>query len=158
MTYRVNTDVKKELSDFGIHEWNECFHCGNCTAICPLTEQGFLFPRRGIRYVQMGLKDKLVSSVDPWLCYYCGECTETCPRDANPAEIMMSLRRYLTSLYDWTGLSKKFYISKIWELGAIMIIALLVILLFVFLGPSVDTTLNSEGGVKLNAFAPIKWI
>jgi len=64
----------------------------------------------------MGLKKKVVTNVDPWLCYYCGDCTTTCPRDANPGEFMMSMRRYLTSVYDWTGLSKICFIpTKIWE-------------------------------------------
>jgi hypothetical protein len=106
----------------------------------------------------MGLKDKLTESVNPWLCYYCGECSDTCPRDANPGEILMSLRRYLTSLYDWTGLSRKFYTSKVWELGAILIFAALVVLMFVFLAPPVDKTLTAEGGVKINQFAPIFWV
>ena len=59
----------------------------------------------------MGLKDKFNSNIDPWLCYYCGDCSETCPRDANPGEMMMSARRYLTSVYDWTGLSGLFFKS-----------------------------------------------
>ncbi|MCP4215690.1 MAG: 4Fe-4S dicluster domain-containing protein, partial [bacterium] len=103
MSSRVDAGLIKELKGFGKGDWNACFHCGNCTALCPLTEQGFLFPRKGIRAMQMGLKDKLAANVDPWLCYYCGECSDTCPRDANPGEMMMTLRRYLTSVYDWTG-------------------------------------------------------
>jgi len=158
MSYRVDTQIKKELGDFGLHDWSECFHCGNCTAICPLTADDKLFPRRSIRMLQIGLKDKIRSSVDPWLCYYCGECTETCPRDANPGEIMMAMRRYLTSLYDWTGMARLFYKSKVAELSAIFILALGVILTFVFLAPPLDTTLTAEGGVRINSFAPIKWI
>ncbi|MCD6332289.1 MAG: hypothetical protein J7L89_03355, partial [Bacteroidales bacterium] len=65
--------------------------------------------------------------------YYCGECSETCPQEANPGELMMSLRRWLTSKYDWTGLSKKFYSSKIWEFGAIILLAGLVFFLFALL-------------------------
>jgi len=112
MSVRVNTELKEELKRFGVNEWNECFHCGSCTATCPLTEENHLFPRKAMRYVQMGLKKKVVTNVDPWLCYYCGDCTTTCPRDANPGEFMMSMRRYLTSVYDWTGLSKLFYTYK----------------------------------------------
>ncbi len=158
MSYRVNTEVKKELAKFGVSEWSDCYHCGNCTASCPLTEDNFLFPRADIRNMQMGLKEKLTASVNPWLCYYCGECSDTCPRDANPGEILMSLRRYLTSLYDWTGLSRKFYTSKVWEAGAILIFAALVVFLFVFFGPPVDKTLTAQGGVKVNQFAPIFWV
>ena len=68
---------------------------------------------------------------------------------------MMSLRRYLTSKYDWTGLSRKFYLSKAWELGAIALISAIVILLFaLFLRPTADPAglLNADGGVKINSF------
>ena len=155
MSYRVVPEFKNELKKFGVVEqWNECFHCGNCTALCPLTEQGFLFPRKGIRIMQMGLKRKLNTYVDPWLCYYCGDCSETCPRDANPGELMMTLRRYLTSVYDWTGLSKKFYTSKWWEIGFILAIALLVIVGFVIYLPlksGAAAMINSSGGVMINS-------
>jgi len=158
MRYKVEPDLKQDLKKFGIHdEWKDCFHCGNCTAICPLTENNFLFPRKAIRNVQMGLKDKITSNLDPWLCYYCGECSETCPRDANPGELMMTLRRYLTSKYDWTGLSRKFYTSHFWEFGAIIFIAAIVVALFaIFLPPAADLMLNpknfinEQGGVMIN--------
>nr|NQU93711.1 4Fe-4S dicluster domain-containing protein [Bacteroidota bacterium] len=154
MNNRVNPGFKKELQKFGMSEqWNECFHCGNCTAICPLSENEVLFPRKGIRVIQMGLKDKLASYVEPWMCYYCGECSETCPRDANPGELMMTLRRYLTSVYDWTGMSRKFYTSKWWELSYILFFALLVIVLFLIylpLRPDAYLMVNESGGVMLN--------
>lgn len=157
MSYTINLDFKKELKKYGAGNWNECFHCGNCSAICPLTEDGFLFPRKSIRAIQMGLNEKIESNIDPWLCYYCGECSETCPRDANPGELMMTLRRYLTAAYDWTGLSKKFYTSTKWEFGAIGILFLMVVALFlVFLPPSSqiftnpESFINPEGGVMIN--------
>ena len=157
MSYTINLEFKKELKKYGAGKWNECFHCGNCTAICPLTENGFLFPRKSIRAIQMGLDQKIESNIDPWLCYYCGECSETCPRDANPGELMMTLRRYLTAAYDWTGLSKKFYTSTKWEFGAIGFLFLLVVSIFlVFLPPSSqiftkpETFINPEGGVMIN--------
>jgi len=118
--------------------WNACFHCGNCTAVCSLTEEGILFPRKEIRALQMGLKDKLATSVEPWLCYYCGDCTETCPRDANPGELMMSVRRWLTAKYDWTGLAGLFYKS----LSALIIAFVLVAIGIVAMGFVKD--FNSE--------------
>ncbi len=111
MSTRVNPNLIKEIKKFGASDWNACFHCGNCTAVCNLTEEGVLFPRKEIRALQMGLEDKLAASVEPWVCYYCGDCTETCPRDANPGELMMSIRRWLTAKYDWTGLAGLFYKS-----------------------------------------------
>jgi ferredoxin len=154
MSHRVDPQFKTELKKYGtVVKWNECFHCGNCTAVCPLTEQGFLFPRKGIRAMQMGLKQKLATYVDPWLCYYCGECSDTCPRDANPGELMMTLRRYLTSVYDWTGMSKKFYTSKWWEFGFIILIAALVVLGFIIYLPlksGASAMINESGGVMIN--------
>jgi hypothetical protein len=109
--------------------------------------------------MQMGLESQLEASVEPWLCYYCGDCSKTCPRDANPGELMMSLRRYLTSIYDWTGLSKKFYTSETWEIGFILSFAAMVVLSFLYILPAFGYTftseLTAEGGVKVNSFAPI---
>ena len=97
MYTRIDTDFKNQLSHFGRKEdWAECYHCGNCTAQCSLTETTNLFPRKEIRNVQLGLKHKIDSSFEPWMCYYCGECNRDCPRGAEPAETMMAARRWLT--------------------------------------------------------------
>lgn len=158
MSQLVNDHVKLDLLKFGVRDWNDCFNCGNCSAICKLTEEGFLFPRKVIKQAQLGLKDSMVANLDPWLCYYCGECSETCPRDANPAEIMMSMRRYLTSLYDWTGLSRKFYTSKFWEFSVVLTLFIMVVASFaIFLPPNAEmfTTpgnfINAQGGVMINS-------
>jgi len=64
-----------------------------------------------IRYTTLGLEDDIKASLKPWECYYCGECSSECPREASPGELMMSLRRWLTAQYDWTGLSGLMYKS-----------------------------------------------
>lgn len=152
---RIDTKFASEIEKFGGIDFTACYNCGNCTAVCPLVEEDSSFPRRMLRYTVLGLKDDISESVDPWLCYYCGDCSETCPRQSNPGEIMMALRRYLTSVYDWTGLSRRFYTSKSWELGAVAGFSLLVILLFaIFLPPTADPAglINSDGGVRINSF------
>lgn len=162
MSQRVNPELKQELLKFGVKDWNECFHCGNCTATCPLTENGSLFPRRAIRQAQMGIKDSLDTNIDPWMCYYCGDCSKTCPRDANPGELMMSLRRYLITVYDWTGISKLVSTSKAFEVGAIIVLALIVMVLYILYTfyPSGDASLwiGSDGGALINKMAPWKRI
>ena len=159
MSERVDANLIREVEKFGKGDWNECYHCGNCTATCPLTEQGFLFPRKGYIAIQMGLKGTLDASVEPWLCYYCGDCSTKCPRKANPGETMMILRRYLTSRYDWTGLSKKFYTSHWWELIAILLIGTFTGLLFSVFNPhGIVTALNADGGVKINEMFPMHWV
>lgn len=146
MSSRVDANLIKDLQKYGVGDWNACFHCGNCTASCPLAEQGFLFPRKGIRAMQMGLKDTLARSVEPWLCYYCGDCSDTCPRDANPGEMMMSLRRYLTSVYDWTGISGKLYKSRTLHLLVVSIIFIAVLAAFLIFAQIPD--LNSPDTIK----------
>lgn len=149
MSAEVNPELLLNLKKFGVEDAAACFNCGNCTAVCSLSSESTPFPRKVIRYLQLGLKDKLFESPEPWLCYYCGDCSETCPRQANPGEIMMGLRRYLTSLYDWTGISWLFYTSKMFEVVSILVVAVLVGLGFYFFhGPMLTDR------VALNVFAP----
>ena len=89
----VDSDFRNVLARFGATSVIDCFNCGNCTAVCALSEGNTPFPRKLIRYAQLGLKEKLVQSPEPWLCYSCGECSATCPRDARPGETMAALRR-----------------------------------------------------------------
>lgn len=111
MVYKVNPDLASELARFGASGVTNCFNCGNCTAVCPLSEGDTAFPRKMLRYVQLGLKEQLVQSPEPWLCYYCGECSATCPRDAKPGETMAALRRYAIAGLDPTGLAALMYRS-----------------------------------------------
>ncbi len=108
---KINPDFAVKLKKYGAVDINACYNCGNCTAICPLSEEDHSFPRRMLRASVLGLDTRIEASLDPWLCYYCGECSETCPREANPGELMMTLRRWLTAKYDWTGLSGLLYSS-----------------------------------------------
>jgi len=126
MSTKVDPDLMKDLKHFGLKDASKCYHCGNCTAICPLSTPENAFPRRFVRYIQLGQKEKILHSAEPWLCYYCGDCSDKCPRGADPGETMMVARRYLTSLYDWTGFSRKFYTSETFEVVAILIVAVLV--------------------------------
>jgi len=126
MSVKFDPNLMKDLEAFGLQDAKKCYHCGNCTAICPLSTPENQFPRKFVRYIQLGRKDKILQSPEPWLCYYCGDCSTKCPRGADPGETMMVARRYLTSLYDWTGFARKFYTSERFEIMAISIVALLV--------------------------------
>ena len=107
----INPSFSKELKKYGAFDFNACYNCGTCTATCSLSTTDDSFPREMVRYSALGLEDEITSSLKPWMCYYCGECSVNCPREANPGELMMSLRRWLTSKYDWTGLSGLLYKS-----------------------------------------------
>jgi ferredoxin len=136
MAVLANPRLVSELEHYGAQDVVKCYHCGNCTAACPFSREPFIFPRKSMRFLQMGLEDKLRGNVEPWLCYYCGECSEQCPREAEPGETMMSMRRWLTAQYDFTGISKLFYRSWKIELFAILLVALLTGLGFYLYGSS----------------------
>jgi Fe-S oxidoreductase len=150
---RLDSELANDVAKFGARDMEACMQCGNCSAACPLSTGADTFPRRIYRYLQLGLKDKLLESPEPWLCYYCGECNIDCPRGAEPAETMMAARRWLTTQYDRTGLAKRFYLSEIWEAGALLVLALGIILLFLFgHGPIITDH------VSVNTFAPVLWV
>ncbi len=139
MSNKVDPNLIHDLKHFGLSEAQKCYNCGNCTAICPLSTPENPFPRKYVRYIQLGQTEKILKSPEPWLCYYCGDCSTACPRGAEPGETMMALRRYLTSAYDWTGFSRKFYTSERFEIIAISTVALLVGLgLLLFHGDNID--------------------
>jgi ferredoxin len=125
MAVRVKPELITELAKYGAEDVQKCYHCGNCSATCPFSQEPFVLPRRSMRYLQMGLEESLRGNLEPWLCYYCGECSEQCPRGAEPGETMMSLRRWLTSRYDFTGLASLFYRSTRVEIAVLLLVALL---------------------------------
>ncbi len=148
-TIKSDPTLLAEVRKYGKFDTNACYQCGSCTVTCDLTTDSASFPRRTIRYVLFGLKKKILGSLEPWLCYYCGDCSTTCPREADPGEAMMTLRRYLTAQYDWTGLSAKLYQSRAWELGALFVVgAFMAFLIWMLHGPLVTER------VELNTFAP----
>jgi len=101
----INTEFGKKLEKYGGFDFNACYNCGTCTAVCSLSTEEDSFPREMLRFSVLGLEDDIKSSLKPWLCYYCGQCSTYCPQEANPAELMMTLRRWLISKYDWTKLA-----------------------------------------------------
>jgi len=140
MNHHVDSELYRELAKYGARDMEICMQCGLCSASCPLSSGTNPFPRKIYRYIQLGLKDKLLKSSEPWLCYYCGDCNKDCPRGAEPAETMMAARRWLTAQYDWTGLARRFYLSEAWEIGALIAVSLGIIVLFcLFHGPVVIT-------------------
>jgi ferredoxin len=130
----IKNQFGKDLKKFGAVDFNACYNCGTCTAVCSLSTEDDSFPREMIRYSVLGMEDNIKSSLKPWLCYYCGECSTHCPQEANPGELMMSLRRWLTSVYDWTKLSGLLYRSLFAATMAMTIVAVAVIVVSFFKG------------------------
>jgi ferredoxin len=155
MSTRVDPSLLDDIKEYGAVNTEACFNCGNCTAICPLTDDEHPFPRSTIRLLQMGMRDRLLESTDPWMCYYCGDCTKTCPKGAEPAETMMAARRWLTAQYDRSGESAKLYTSERAVVMAILRYVLLTLVVFVVYHVVTGFDHIVTDDVELNTFAPV---
>ncbi|MBS3905562.1 MAG: hypothetical protein KGZ49_00875 [Syntrophaceae bacterium] len=127
--YESDLKLMAEVRRYGKFDAEGCFNCGSCTLSCDLSNDQATFPRKSMRHVVMGVKQALLESVDPWVCHDCGDCSVACPRQTKPQESMMTLRRYLVSAYDWTGIASKINRSKAGYIGALSFMAVVVLLL-----------------------------
>jgi ferredoxin len=109
VTTIIDTELLSDVQRFGAADVSACFSCGTCTAICPLVDNDSTFPRRIIRYAQVGMRDELLSSKELWTCYQCGLCSDSCPTEADPSEFMAAARRYAIASYEPTGLARILY-------------------------------------------------
>ena len=144
----------RELALFGATPDLSCYQCATCSASCSISPDENPFPRKEVLWVKWGLKDRLMKDLDIWACYYCGDCSSNCPRHADPGEIMMALRRYMTSQYDWTGISRFMYTSWIREVGAVLVVGLVVVGLFYLSGAFAPERMITDH-VSVNTFAPV---
>jgi len=70
-----------------------CYACGVCTAGCPVSEISEDFdPRKIIRMVLMGMKERVLSSDFIWYCTQCFTCSGHCPQNVKFTDIMRVLR------------------------------------------------------------------
>jgi len=149
MTAMVDVGLLADIQRFGAADVSACFSCGTCTATCPLVSDDATFPRRLIRYAQVGMRDRLLSSKELWTCYACGECSETCPTQAEPGEFMAAARRYAIANYDRTGIARMMSTRPL--LGTLFALALAAFFaLFMYAGHG----LQSSASLDLFGFIP----
>jgi len=84
-------DVAKQPGGEGL---TACFACGACTGGCPVSEVDPAYdPRKIIRMVLLGMREKVLSSDMIWLCAMCYTCSFHCPQDVKFASVMGVLRK-----------------------------------------------------------------
>jgi ferredoxin len=149
MSTVVDTGLLADIKQFGKLDVSACFSCGNCTATCPLSDNDGTFPRRIIRYAQVGMKDSLLSSKELWTCYHCGLCSETCPTEADPGAFMAAARRYAIASYDRTRLARTLYTRPVAG-SAIAVLVALFFAVFMY----ADHGPKSGDSLKLFTFVP----
>ncbi len=143
MTALVDIDLLADLKRYGAGDVSACFSCGTCTATCALTDNDGTFPRRMIRYGQVGMVDELRSSKELWTCYHCGACSDSCPTEADPGEFMAAARRYAIASYDKTGLARLMYTRPIAS-TLVSVVAFFLIAAFLYTSHGVMPTSSLE--------------
>jgi len=135
---RANLDFVDDVGRLGAVDLTACYSCGNCSAVCPLSEGDLSFPRKMIRYSLLGLEGKILASPEPWLCYYCGECSKTCPREADPGGLMMALRRFTIRKYSIGRIADVFYSAFASGVAWFVLTAAAIALILVFHDPAMN--------------------
>jgi heterodisulfide reductase subunit C2 len=106
----MNVDNVYKLKDFATfakdiinvsgEKINNCYQCKKCTAGCPITFAMDILPHQIIKYIQLGLEEKVLTSKTIWLCAACETCGTRCPNEIMLADMMDALRqRALASGY-----------------------------------------------------------
>ena len=88
-----NSSFLGEVEEFGGERISLCYQCKKCSSGCPVTFAMDYLPHVILRMVQLGLKDRVLSSTTIWVCASCETCTTRCPNEIDIAGVMDTLRR-----------------------------------------------------------------
>jgi len=90
----LDSDFKYQIAaQPGGEDIQYCFTCGACTANCPLSEIDQKYnPRKVIRMVLLGLKEKVFKSDFVWICSSHYNCSKRCPQDVDIGSIANATR------------------------------------------------------------------
>lgn len=74
-------------------EITACFSCGTCTAGCPIHEAYPEYdPRKLARMVNLGMRERVLSSAYIWYCATCHTCEQRCPQNVKFFSVLNVLK------------------------------------------------------------------
>jgi heterodisulfide reductase subunit C len=90
----LDPNFKYEVAtEMGGQNITRCFACGTCTAGCPVREIDNKYnPRKIIRMVLLGMRERVLKSDFIWLCSTCYTCYDRCPQGVQLTTIMTALK------------------------------------------------------------------
>jgi len=90
----VSSRLAATIKRSGEFNAQACYHCGTCTALCPLGYK--IVPRKLFREVMLGLEDNVRENIPAiYSCLLCRMCEEYCPAEVHIAENIRALRKYI---------------------------------------------------------------
>ena len=84
--------IKEVMKMPGGEKILDCIQCGSCSGGCPTMFAMDYSPMQIIRMINLGMKEKVLSSSTIWVCSLCYTCATRCPRNVDFPTLMMSLR------------------------------------------------------------------
>jgi heterodisulfide reductase subunit C len=84
--------IKEVMKMPGGEKILDCIQCGSCAGGCPTMFAMDYSPMQIIKMINLGMKERVLSSSTIWICSMCYTCATRCPRNINFPTLMMSLR------------------------------------------------------------------
>jgi len=84
---------KEDVEAMRATDIGRCHQCLTCTLGCPVAFAMDYRPHQLIRMVQLGLKERVLSSSAIWLCATCESCATRCPNEVRIVQVMDALRQ-----------------------------------------------------------------
>ncbi|MDI6788741.1 MAG: 4Fe-4S dicluster domain-containing protein [Planctomycetota bacterium] len=102
-TLHITNEIHRflnEIKDLSAIDLKKCYQCGKCSAGCPMAFQmssgggsaGDYPPAKLIRHIQLGERERVLSSSTIWVCVSCITCSSRCPKEIEIADLMDVLR------------------------------------------------------------------
>jgi len=90
---RPNSELLNRIGAVGGLEAAACYGCKKCSNGCPLTFAMDLHPYQVVRYVQLGLWERLKACRTIWVCASCHTCVTRCPNQVDLPRLMDQLKQ-----------------------------------------------------------------
>lgn len=88
----VWSELRSKVEDISGTNLASCYQCGKCSAGCPMADLMDIPPHKVIRYLQIGLGEKVLRSNTMWFCAACFTCESRCPKSVDLSRVMEALR------------------------------------------------------------------
>jgi quinone-modifying oxidoreductase subunit QmoC len=155
-----SSDFRDHLVTRGGESAARCYQCATCSSVCELAPGDAPFPRQQMLYAQWGLIDRLAADPAPWLCHQCNDCNVRCPREAQPGDVMQTIRAQVVEFLAFPGAIGRLVgnVRATWPVLVLLPIIFWVVLLGAATGlhiPEVDSNLPAlEGRFHYEHFVP----
>jgi heterodisulfide reductase subunit C len=85
-------DLSERIKELSGEDVAHCIQCGKCSGGCTVAPDMEEIPSRIMRFVQLNMKERALTSSMVWTCASCHTCTVRCPEGIDIAKVMNVLR------------------------------------------------------------------